>query len=281
MNAKLRDAITVFLIQLVLTLPFYTANVYGLTISNLKVTKVTSNSAAIEWSTDNASDGKVLYGKTAALGFKQRHDNFIANHTINVFGLDSDTTYFFAVESIDLAGNAAIDNNSNNFYSFKTIDITPPPQVTGLESLSTTSDSIFLLWGNIGISDLSHYLVYRNRISLANTTSNSFNDTGLRPNADFSYKVSAVDNSGNEGPQSDTFIASTLAIDSKAPVISNVDVLPITDTTAKVAWLTDENATTTVLYGINKTYKTKSFAEFVINHTIIIDGLQKNAKHVF
>ena len=159
MNAKLRDAITVFLIQLVLTLPFYTANVYGLTISNLKVTKVTSNSAAIEWSTDNASDGKVLYGKTAALGFKQRHDNFIANHTINVFGLDSDTTYFFAVESIDLAGNAAIDNNSNNFYSFKTIDITPPPQVTGLESLSTTSDSIFLSWNNLSIPDLRHYSI--------------------------------------------------------------------------------------------------------------------------
>src|SRR3989344_8098143 len=134
MKSKVRDFIAV------LTIPFYTANVYGFTISNVRATKATSNSATIEWNTDNMTDGIVMYGKTTSLGFKQRHDNFVTNHTITVFnGIDSETTYFFAVESMDLAGNTLTDNNSNNFYTFRTTDITPPPQVTGLRAVSAAS----------------------------------------------------------------------------------------------------------------------------------------------
>ena len=141
MNIKIKDLITVFLIQLVLTLPFYTANVYGLTISNVRVTKVTSNSATIEWDTDNISNGKVKYGETTALGFTQRHDDFILNHSVKATnGIDSETTYFFAVESTDLTSNTVIDNNSNSFYTFKTTDITPPSLIKGVNALSSTSN---------------------------------------------------------------------------------------------------------------------------------------------
>ncbi|MEK6828187.1 MAG: fibronectin type III domain-containing protein, partial [Nanoarchaeota archaeon] len=253
-----------------------------MTISNVRVTKVSSNSATIEWSTDNISNGRVRYGQTTALGFTQRHDNFIGNHTVALFnGVDSDTEYFFAIESTDLAGTIAVDNNNNNFYTFKTTDITPPPQVTGLKSTSATSDSIFLSWNNLSIPDLRHYIVYKSRVPIDNAATNSFNDTGLSPNTDFSYKVSAVDNSGNEGPQSDTLITSTSAVDSTAPVIGNVGALPITDTTARITWLTNENSTTTVLYGVNKTDKTKSLSVLETNHSIVIEGLTKNVNYVF
>ena len=100
MRSRINELITIFLIQLVLTLPFYTANVYGLAISNVRVAKISSNSATIEWSTDNISNGRVRYGQTTALGFTQRHDNFIGNHTVALFnGIDSNTQYFFAVGS--------------------------------------------------------------------------------------------------------------------------------------------------------------------------------------
>lgn len=282
MSSKLRDLTALLIIQLVLTLPFYTANAYGLAISDVKVANTASNSATIEWSTDNISNGKVRYGKTTALGFTQRHDNFIGNHTLSVFnGIDSDTLYFFSVESADLAGSTAVDNNSNSFYTFRTTDITPPPQVTGLAALSATSSSIFLSWNSLTIGDLSHYVIYRDRIPIANSTSSRFNDTNLNAVAQHSYKVSAVDSSGNEGPLSDTIIASTAAIDSTAPAISNVDVLAITDAAARVTWLTDENSTSMVFYGINKTDKTKSSGDLVANHSIVIDGLTKNTIFIF
>ena len=281
MSQKIRDLITIFLIQLVLTLPFYTAGAYGLTISNVKVTRVTSNSAAIEWLTDDFSNGKVRYGKTASLGLSQKHDNFIDNHSLNlVNGIDSDTTYFFSVESSDLAGNTTLDNNSNNFYTFKTLDITPPSQVTGLQALSKTSNSIFLAWDALNATDLSHYVIYRNRIAIGNSTTNSFNDTGVGSGS-LNYKVSAVDTSGNEGLSSDTIIVSALPLDASAPTLSNVDALSITDTTARITWLTDENSTTIVFYGINKTDKTKSSSELVTNHSIVIDGLAKKTNYVF
>ncbi len=279
---KIKDFITILIIQLVLTIPFYTANVYGLTISNVQVTKVTASSATIEWDTDNISNGKVRYGNTTVLGFTQRHDNFVQNHTLIVFnGIESETNYFFVVESTDLASNTVVDNNSNNFYTFTTLDITPPHKVTGLMVISVTSTSIFLSWDNVNATDLSHYVVFRNKAPIANTTTNSFNDTNLSSDTEFNYKVSAVDNSNNEDPQSDTVIASTSAIDSIAPIITNIDALPITDTTARVTWLTNENATTIVLYGINKTDKIKSSTDLETNHTIVIDGLVKNVKHIF
>ena len=281
-KSKITELMTVLMIQMVLTLPFYTANVYGLAISNARATKVTSNSATIEWTTDEMADGKVHYGKTSALGFKQVHDNFVNNHTVTVIsGVESDTTYFFAVESMNLAGNSTTDNNSNSFYTFKTADITPPPQVTGLSALSSTQDSIFISWNSMNISDLSHYLIYRNFAVVGNSTTNTFNDTGLQAKSSFSYRVSAVDASGNEGAQSNTLAASTGAIDSSAPAITSIDILPVTDTTARATWLTDENATTIVLYGTNRTDKMKSSSQLTTNHTIAIDGLTKNAKYIF
>ncbi|MBI2542356.1 fibronectin type III domain-containing protein [Candidatus Woesearchaeota archaeon] len=282
MKQKIYDFTAILIIQLILTLPFYTASVYGLTISNVKVAKVSANSATIEWATDIISSGKVKYGKTTALGFTERHDNFIGNHSSTLFnGIDSDSTYLFAIESTDLAGNTAIDNNSNSFYTFRTTDITPPLQVTGLKAASTTPSSISLAWNSANINDLSHYLIYRNRIAFANSSSNRFNDTGLEAGKDYNYKVSAVDISGNEGQQSDTLIVSTLAVDSVFPLISSLDVLPVTDTTARISWITNENATTIVFYGANKTDKIKSSGEFETNHTIFIDGLAKNSQISF
>ncbi|MBI2650357.1 fibronectin type III domain-containing protein, partial [Candidatus Woesearchaeota archaeon] len=282
MKPRINDLITVFLIQLVLTLPFYSSNVYGLTISNVRVTKAAANSATIEWNTDNTSSGKVRYGQTTGLGFTQRHDNFLLNHTITVInGISSNTLYFFSVESTDINGNTTVDNNSNNFYTFRTLDITPPQQVAGLKVLSTTFDSVSLSWNAVNASDLSHYVIYRDRIPAANSTSNSFIDTGLSSNTEFIYKVSAVDTSDNEGPLSDTVIASTLRFDTTPPIISSVEALPLTDATARITWLTDENSTTTAFYGINKTDNTRSIDGFAINHSIVVDKLIKNNVYIF
>lgn len=280
--SRIKEFITIFLIQLVITLPFYTAGAYGLTISNARVAKVTPNSATVEWETDNISNGRLRYGKTTSLGFTQRHDDFIQSHVVTaVNGIESDTNYFFLVESTDMDGNIALDDNSNNLYTFKTTDITPPPKVNGLAMLSKTIDSASISWNSVNASDFHHYAVYRNLLAVANTTANSFKDVGLSPDTDYSYKVSAVDNSGNEGTKSDTLVISTPAADSKAPVISNVDVLTITDTTAKVAWLTDENSTGAVLYGTNKTDKMKGSSALETNHSIVIDGLAKNFLYLF
>ncbi len=39
-------------------------------------------------------------------------------HVVTVIGLTADTQYYYAVESADAAGNAAVDDNGGAYYSF-------------------------------------------------------------------------------------------------------------------------------------------------------------------
>ncbi len=283
MKKKIMDFMAVFLIQLVLTLPFYIADANALTVSNVKVTKIASNSATVEWDTDASSNSKVNYGKTDALGFNQKQDDFLQKHSVTVFnGINSETTYYFSVQSTDSNGVTQVNNNSDKFYTFRTADITPPSQVTGLKILSATSNSIFISWTNLtAVPDLHHYTVYRDRVAMANSTTNSFNDTSLQPGKSYNYKVSAVDTSGNEGIQSDTLIAATGSFDSTAPEVSNIDITTPSDATARIKWFTNENSTSTVLYGINLTDKIKSSNDLQTNHSVLIDGLLKGTVYTF
>ena len=62
MNQKIKDFMIVFVVQLLFSMPFFTAQVYGLTISDVKVAKVTESSATVEWKTDVPATGVVHYG---------------------------------------------------------------------------------------------------------------------------------------------------------------------------------------------------------------------------
>src|SRR3989338_5619818 len=106
MNQKIKDLVAVLVIQLVLSLPFYTLDAYGLKISNVKVAKVTQNSATIEWQTDDNATAKVNFGKTKELGLAESDTSFAERHNITISrNLDSGTDYFFSAESKNKSGN--------------------------------------------------------------------------------------------------------------------------------------------------------------------------------
>ncbi|MHA1778269.1 MAG: S8 family serine peptidase [Candidatus Heimdallarchaeaceae archaeon] len=88
-------------------------------------------------------------------------------------------------------------------------DTEPPAQVTGLTANAVSASEIDLTWNANTESDLSHYNIYRDGVKIAETTSTSYADTGLQPSTTYTYEVSAVDTSGNEGPKSDPASATT------------------------------------------------------------------------
>ncbi|MBN1330098.1 MAG: S8 family serine peptidase [Candidatus Heimdallarchaeota archaeon] len=88
-------------------------------------------------------------------------------------------------------------------------DTTPPAKVTGLTATAISSSQINLAWTANSESDLSYYKIYRNGAYIGQTTTNSYSDTGLAASTTYSYRVSAVDTSGNEGQLSDTASATT------------------------------------------------------------------------
>ncbi len=82
-----------------------------------------------------------------------------------------------------------------------TVDLVPPTAPGGLTATLVGSDSASLAWpaatDNVGVAT---YRIYRNGAFLATTSGLTFTDPGLPVASSFSYAVSAVDATGNEGP---------------------------------------------------------------------------------
>src|SRR3989344_1679432 len=200
MTYKIKDFIAIFLIQLVLTLPFFTADAFALTISDVKVTKITATSATVEWNTDLPATGKVKYGKTMELGLAETNSTLAKDHAINLKNqIKNDSTYFFSLESQDFDKNTAIDNNNGKFYTFKTLDAVPPPKLTGFRIVSSTSNSVTLSWDAWASAEFDHYVVYKNGAAIANAQTNSYTDSTFTSGSSSIYKVSAYDKNGNGG----------------------------------------------------------------------------------
>jgi parallel beta-helix repeat protein len=91
-------------------------------ISGPDVTNITHDSASIEWTTDEASDSTVRYGKTTIYGNLFYNSAYVTNHVIDLTNLEPSTVYHFMVESEDPYGNTV----SSGDYTFST-DPLPPP----------------------------------------------------------------------------------------------------------------------------------------------------------
>ncbi|MAE42672.1 hypothetical protein CMO93_02785 [Candidatus Woesearchaeota archaeon] len=269
----LMQFIALFLLELTILYPVNF--VYALGISNVDVTDITSNSARIKWFTDEVADGNVRYGPDQNLGFSSRHSTYIFEHNQLIQGMDSEATYFFEIESSNINGQYVVDNNNGQFYSFTTKDNTPPEKVTGIDIVSITRNSITISWQQSDASDLGHYSIYRDNINILNTTDTTFTGNNLEPGTTYSYKVSAVDTSENEGQYSNEITITTEALDLLEPVISNVKVIDIKEDGATITWSTNEDSASIVHYYTETSDKEKKSVGLVKNHSISLANLEK------
>ena len=89
-------------------------------ISSVLVTEITGDTATISWITDEPGTSSVHYGISSSLGQSASSSAFKSEHSITITNLKPQTSYYFAVESSDLFGNAGIDNNHGFGYQFAT-----------------------------------------------------------------------------------------------------------------------------------------------------------------
>ena len=115
-------------------------------------------------------------------------------------------------------------------------DTTPPAKVTGMTVTTVSCIQLDVSWTANNESDLDHYNVYRNGNLIVSPTTNSYSDTGLTANTTYYYKITAVDNSTNEGTPSDEK-SNTTAADSVSPVTSDVVANPNPTNGAKTVTL--------------------------------------------
>ena len=278
--AQYTYSIAILCIALIISLPIDLA--YALSITDIEISKIGSSTATIKWKTDEVASGKVKYGTTVQLPYTQRHSTYVYDHEIPLSALTPETAYYVEIESTNLDGDTLTKNNNGHYYTFKTKDITPPEKIAGLTIVSYDKTNIGLSWTKSNAIDISHYNIYRDHIRIANSTLFSYLDMNVTPGSTFSYKVSAVDISGNEGLQSENLIAQTLALDFDAPTISNVYVADVTDTAATINWNTNENAVSFLYYGLGDSLALKTASSiYKTNHSLTMSGLTRGNIYSF
>lgn len=141
--------------------------------------------------------------------------NQLLSGTVSVDG-----TYNFTLGASD--GIAAVQTVALTF-TVDTPDTTAPGAPTGLAVTATGSNFITLDWADNAESDLASYKVYRSTDGGSNyglrqsgVLVSTYQDSGLNASTTYHYKVSAVDDSGNESDQSAATNATTDAASTNA-----------------------------------------------------------------
>jgi fibronectin type 3 domain-containing protein len=120
---------------------------------------------------------------------------------------------YFRVRAVDNVGN------SSDWSITATADVggdrTPPSVPTNVQGQALSTTSIRVTWNastdNTGGSGLRSYKIYRNygTTSIAEVTATSYTNSGLTPNTEYTYQVTAVDNAGNESAKSSAVAVQT------------------------------------------------------------------------
>jgi len=100
-------------------------------ISGIAVVGLRFNRATVVWATDELSDSVLWWGTASPPANMTSSSRFVTDHSISLSSLTDNTTYYYAVQSTDEAGNLALDDNNSNYYSFVTPTRPPtaPPSV--------------------------------------------------------------------------------------------------------------------------------------------------------
>ncbi len=155
---------------------------------------------------------------------------------------------------------------------------TQAPVISNVQVINITSSTASVVWDTDEPSDST--VEYGITISYGSSTLFNATDvyqhqidlSGLTASTTYHFRVSSRDSSGNLAVSTD-YTFTTLG-DLNPPIISNVQVINITDTTALVIWNTDEPATSLVNFGLTSAYGSSVNAQgLVTNHAVQLVGL--------
>ena len=93
-------------------------------IKSVSVSEVLTREASIVLSTNELTQANVYFGLDCdELNDSASSNQMLSIHEVRLTGLLDNTTYYFAVEAVDGAGNTIMEDNSGNCFTFTTADI--------------------------------------------------------------------------------------------------------------------------------------------------------------
>ena len=259
---------------------------------------ITLTTATVKWVTDEPATSIVEYGRTTAYGLTQSMpDRYLTDHSVDLNGLKGGTTYHYRVISGDWAGNSI---TSKDFVLTTITDQdTVPPQFTSSPTVTSfTHDSFTIEWATNENSDSQvqfgttsqwwgNYPSHQSAVGLV--AHHRVTVTGLTGETAYFFRVGSTDSSGN-GPtvSKELTIKTKKEPDSTAPqVVSPPTVISKTDTTATIAWDTDEPGNSEIQYGTDSNVlwdayaSRKNDANLVSHHVVTLTNLTPNKAYFF
>ena len=110
-------------------------------------------------------------------------------------------------------------------------------------------------------------------------TSHSITLSSLTEGAMYYFQIRGADSDGNAAISS---TQSFTTLDGTDPVISDIEVVGITTTSARVTWDTNEDADSTVSYGLTSSYtNTETDEELATSHSILLTDLTSGTTYHF
>ncbi|KKQ59995.1 MAG: Plasminogen, partial [Parcubacteria group bacterium GW2011_GWE2_38_18] len=257
----------------------------------------TVNGARIVWYTLEDSSSYVQYATTttnfATVLTEVGKDESVLTHTIDLVGLEQGQGYYFAVKSIDAAGNVKTDDNNGEYYYFDTQD---GPEITFDEATGVTlgEASSTISWTTSVDSDA--LIIYSASADFSNAkTAGLFNVSGtshqvtindLTPGGYYYKLKSTAADGGVTTYPAEGSLTFTIAADLTMPeIVGSLLMGGVTNNSAIISFLTSKPATSTIRYGTTQTedpnWLSMTSATLQTNQIFNLTGLVSDAFYYF
>lgn len=183
-----------------------------LTVSGIRLSRISSTAASITWDTDQPATGRVEYGKTTAYGsLTAVNSSYALEHTVEIGNLLPKTTYHYRVISQNKGGSESVSTD----HSFTTADPSDKtaPVISDIEVIDITNQSATIRWvtSELATGQIEYSADFAPVNIIPSDGTMGYNHIATIENLDnsktYHFKVSATDWAGNTSVSADhTFV---------------------------------------------------------------------------
>ena len=253
-------------------------------ISNITVTNITTASATINWTTDQAATSVVNYGTTPSYGLSATGAASTTSHSVTLTGLTPGTLYDFDVMSANAAGTTAISANGTLTTSAA---VANPPLISGINTTNLTNTSVTVNWttdqASTSVVNYGTTTGYGLSSSTpAASTTHSVTLTGLTPGTTYNFVVVSALSSGPSAISGNN-VFTTPALSGNSPMLSYLAFYGVTASGVTISWSTNVPSTTVLVYGTTASFGQVTPVQTTLSttHGVTLTGLLPGTAYYF
>jgi len=269
------------------------------TISNVTITEIGTQSAVIEWDTDELADSYVDYTSVSGGDFSSADSvgrtsysdssSGVGRHTVVLSGLSPSTTYYFRVRSRDVQGSEGVSTSDPDGYTFTTLS---GPSITDVSVSQVYNTRATITWTTDQVSD--SYVRYSTFPDMSSSTlvgtaesvtSHVVELSHLTRGTTYYFLVQsgvAQDTRVVDGEKLYYVFTTTEDVTAPSVIFDPVTDVSLTEDSIGIVWTTDEVATSTLEYGTSDQYgSTELNTQYNMNHSVLLNNLLPGTPYYF